>query len=89
MKVFDVIFCRRGSNVRAPPPRLSDGAGVVQQRENLIKEFQTVSGNVDPDIAEEAERVASCSPETLPVRVDHIRKKYGSVIAVQDVSFGL
>lgn len=88
MKFFDYILCRKGSGNRsAPPPRTSDSG--VADRENLIKDFQQHAGPVDPDITEEASRVAACDPKTLPVRVDHIRKKYGNVIAVQDVSFGL
>ena len=38
MKFFDVIFCKKGSNVRLiPPPRTSNPD--QDERENLIKDF--------------------------------------------------
>lgn len=43
----------------------------------------------DEDIIEEHDRVAKKSPEELPVRVVDLKKKYGSVTAVENISFGL
>jgi len=44
---------------------------------------------IDEDIIEEHDRVATKSPEDLPVRVVDLKKTYGSVTAVENISFGL
>lgn len=44
---------------------------------------------VDEDIVEEQTRVVNKKPIDLPVRVANLKKKYGDVTAVQNISFGL
>jgi ATP-binding cassette, subfamily A (ABC1), member 3 len=44
---------------------------------------------MDEDILEEAERVQNSDPVAMPVRAEAVRKKFGDVVAVHDVSFCL
>jgi len=44
---------------------------------------------VDEDIKEEADRVKQSDPALMPVRAETVRKTFGNVVAVQNVSFGL
>jgi len=44
---------------------------------------------VDQDVVEEEQRVLSMSPEEVPAMVKSVRKVYGDVEAVKNVSFGL
>jgi len=81
-KVFDVILCKKAKK--------------QQQGESLRRisvagsMYGSVHGeDVDPDVTEEEQRVASIAPENLPVRVNQIRKMYGKVVGVDKVSFGL
>jgi len=57
------------------------------RRENAVA-FKT-PGEVDEDITEETQRVAKTDKESLPVRLHHVSKNYGSVQAVKEISFGL
>lgn len=45
--------------------------------------------DVDEDIVEEHDRIMKKEPEDLPVRVYNLKKTYGQVTAVENVSFGL
>jgi ABC-type multidrug transport system ATPase subunit len=45
--------------------------------------------SADEDIAEEVSRVKKRDPKTMPVRVEDVSKKYGTVKAVNNISFGL
>jgi len=72
-KVFDILFCKRGVGANG--------------RQSLIKSFGMQQE--DQDIADERTRVIQKLPEELQVRCDQIKKKYGKVEAVKNISFGL
>lgn len=72
-KVIDFILCQ----------------GRKKSRGNEMKGTGELASAVDPDVTAEAERVKNKDPSLLPVRVNHIHKRYGSVVACENVSFGL
>lgn len=76
-KVFDCKG-RAGNN---------QGSGNVNR--SSMKGNKTFNPAIDEDIIEEHDRVADKSPEQLPVRVVDLKKTYGPVTAVENVSFGL
>lgn len=63
--------------------------GRKKTRDDLIKGHNALADQTDPDVMEEANRVKNMDPQQLPVRVDNIHKRYGSVVACEKVSFGL
>lgn len=72
-KIIDFLLCQ----------------GRKKSRDGLLKGNDELANAVDPDVTEEAERVKNMDPSLLPVRVNHIHKRYGSVVACENVSFGL
>jgi len=52
-------------------------------------ELKNKSSLIDEDVIEEGKRIKEMDPKKVPVRVDHIQKIFGSVTAVEEVSFGL
>ena len=44
---------------------------------------------LDNDVEDEQKRIEGISENELAVKSDHIRKVYGTNVAVKDVSFGL
>lgn len=79
-KVFDFLLCRGGKK---------DRSDLVKQHNAAAGYSGVLSDKTDPDVLEEANRVKNMDPKLLPVRVDHIHKKYGNVVACENVSFGL
>lgn len=49
----------------------------------------SIAGDKDFDIVEEQERVKKSGDTPMPVKVQEVRKNYGNVKAVRNVSFGL
>lgn len=70
---FDCTRCRRRSAAA----------------DDITKSFGGHQKEIDEDIGEEEQRVKQMDPTSLPVRVSNIRKSYGPVAALKDVSFGL
>ena len=78
MKVFDSLLCRRGNSTAEEKSSV--------KRESFFKAHQD---QMDPDIQEEQQRVKSINPDDLPVRVQDVRKNFGTLKAVNNLSFGL
>jgi hypothetical protein len=74
-KLFD---CKRGGG---------NQAGGDVSRSSIRKGYNPLA--TDEDIIEEHDRVVKKTPEELPVRVADLKKTYGSVTAVENISFGL
>jgi ABC-type multidrug transport system fused ATPase/permease subunit len=77
-KVFDFSAYRN----RNPNGRDQD-----LTRSSVARGYNPLS--IDEDIVEEMNRVKDKEPKNLPVRVLNLKKTYGSVVAVENVSFGL
>jgi ABC-type multidrug transport system fused ATPase/permease subunit len=80
-KVFDFLMCRGRGGAEA----ISDP---VERRSSVVRDHMAPQ-DVDEDILEEANRVKDSDPAVMPVRAETVRKKFGNVVAVQNVSFGL
>ena len=79
LKIFDIIFCKKGS-------KMSTEDDLNQRRQSLFKGHAVID---DQDIVEEQDRVRARDAGSLPVRIQDVRKNYGGVKAVRNVSFGL
>jgi ABC-type glutathione transport system ATPase component len=80
MKLIDVILCRKGSK---------EGDEKNPTRQSVVSAHMSHMQSADEDIAEEVSRVKKRDPKTMPVRVEDVSKKYGTVKAVNNISFGL
>lgn len=75
-KIFD---CKKGSGA-------TNQAGETVDRSSMRGHMAIAQ---DEDITEEHDRIIKKSPDDLPVRVADLKKTYGHVTAVENVSFGL
>lgn len=53
------------------------------------KNVEDKEEEIDDDVIAQQEAVEKTSEQDLAVKADHLRKVFGSKVAVKDVSFGL